>query len=400
MKAFETVGVARDHVIAGLTDRAATNGVLAKNLAPVLPRYVHSFCMAHAMDSLCKVFSCGTMDKFFLGWNKTFGKSGAARRIFRELTGENFVRKHKIRWGSMFDQVVQVFRVYGKVGEIVSAVQKAGYSPKGAAKLAEAVHGNLSNESALAMELAVFRDVGKRFREANLLFQGDGFLAPFVYDKILSINAMFHGIGAGRAAQELPSVEAIITAARNPNKDLMWTEAKAVLEPPYNKYNNLFNKGVNDGEAKVSLLPMMRLFRFAQLFHPRFCQNWINRKEKPLNLAEEMKLEDLRRVLGAQLCDDMVVEFPSLLVLYASLQDATSLNPEELLAFWSRNAHHVPAWACAARIFCLIQPSSAAAERAFSVWRTSVDDQQVVTLEDRQKLTMQIKFSNTISPGE
>jgi hypothetical protein len=119
-----------------------------------------------------------------------------------------------------------------------------------------------------------------------------------------------------------------------------------------------------------------------------------------LNLAEEMKLEDLRRVLGAQLCDDMVVEFPSLLVLYASLQDATSLNPEELLAFWSRNAHHVPAWACAARIFCLIQPSSAAAERAFSVWRTSVDDQQVVTLEDRQKLTMQIKFSNTISPGE
>jgi hypothetical protein len=50
-------------------------------------------------------------------------------------------------------------------------------------------------------------------------------------------------------------VAAIITAARNPNKDLMWTEAKAVLEPPYNKYNNLFNKGVNDGEAKVSAFP-------------------------------------------------------------------------------------------------------------------------------------------------
>jgi hypothetical protein len=398
MKAFETVGIPRDHVIAGLTDRAATNGILAQNLRPVLPRYIHSFCMAHAMDSLCKVFSCGTMDKFFIGWNKTFGKSGAARRIFRDLTGENFVRKHKIRWGSLFDQVVQVFRVYGKIGAIVSAVQKAGYSPKGAAKLAEAVQGNLSNESTLAMELAVFRDVGVRFREANLLFQGDGFLAPFVYDKILSINAMFHGIGDGRAAQELPNVAAIITAARNPNKDLMWTEAKAILEPAYTKYNNLFNKGAKDGEAKVSLMPTMQLFRVAQLFHPRFCQTWINRKEKPLNLAEAMKLEDLRRLLGAQLCDEMVAEFPSLLVLYANLKEATNLNPGELLTFWSRNARHVPAWICAARIFCLLQPSSAAAERAFSIWRTSVGDQQVVTLEDRQKVTMQIKFSNTISP--
>lgn len=91
------------------------------------------------MDSLCKVFSCATLDNFFFGWNKTFSKSGAARRMFRELTGENFVRKHKIRWGSMFDQVVQVCRVYGKIGAIVAAVRKEGYSPKGTAKLLEAV---------------------------------------------------------------------------------------------------------------------------------------------------------------------------------------------------------------------------------------------------------------------
>jgi hypothetical protein len=67
MNAFEVVGVARENVIACLTDRAATNGVLARNLPPVLSRYIHSFCMAHAMDSLCKVFACAILDKFFLG---------------------------------------------------------------------------------------------------------------------------------------------------------------------------------------------------------------------------------------------------------------------------------------------------------------------------------------------
>ncbi len=136
------------------------------------------------------------------------------------------------------------------------------------------------------------------------MFQGDGFLAPFVYSKILSLNAVFSGIGSGRAAQELPSVAAIISAAANPKKDVMWVEAKNVLTPAWNKYNNLFNTGAEDGKAKVSFLPMMRLFRFAQLFHPRFAQVWVNRTEKPLNLAAEMALPDLRRVLGNSLCQD------------------------------------------------------------------------------------------------
>ena len=400
MTAFESFGIARENVIGGLTDRAATNGVLARNLAPVLPRYVHSYCLAHATDNLCKNFACSSLEKFFLGWNKTFGKSGAARRVFREVTGENFVRKHKIRWGSMFDQVVQVSRVYSKIDGVLKAVRKEGYSPKGAAKLAEAVDGNLTNESQLAMELAVFRDVAKHFREANLLFQGDGFLAPFVYNKVLSLNAMFNGISSGRAAQELPTVAALITAAKNPRKDVMWVDAKSVLTPVWNKYNSLFNNGAEDGEAKVSLLPMLRLFRFAQLFHPRFSQIWINRTEKPLNLEVEMKTPDLKRVLGESLCQEMMTEWKDLVNLYADLREATNLSPAELHSFWATNYSKVPAWGRAARIFCLLQPSSAAAERAFSIWRTSVGDQQTVTLEDRQRLTMQIKFSNTISPGK
>jgi hypothetical protein len=124
--------------------------------------------------------------------------------MFRELTGEKFVRKHKIRWGSMFDQVVQVCRVYGKIGAVVAAVRKEGYSPKGTAKLVEAVEGNLSNESHLALELAVFRDVGKHFREANLLFQGDGFLARCVHqDPVIERCVFWNWLGAGcsRASQ-------------------------------------------------------------------------------------------------------------------------------------------------------------------------------------------------------
>jgi hypothetical protein len=96
----------------------------------------------------------------------------------------------------------------------------------------------------------------------------------------------------------------------------------------------------------------------------------------------------------------MTTEWQDLLNLYAELRDATNLSPPELHSFWFINRNKVPAWARAARIFCLLLPSSAAAERAFSIWRTSVSDQQTVTLEDRQKLTMQTKFSQTISPGK
>ncbi len=398
LSGLESVGIGRDSVIAGLTDRAATNGVLAQTLASTMPRYLHSFCMAHAMDSLLKKFACPVLKNFLLAWNKTFGKSSSARYVFKRVTQENFVRTHQIRWGATYDQVVQVSRIYGKLQQIVDEMASSGYALKGVVKLKAATHGYLSNESDLALELATFRDAGRHFRELNLLFQGDGFLSPFVYGKIMDVNATFNSIQSGRAAQNLPSVAAVIAAATRLSKENMWVDAKKILNPAWVELNGLFNKGELRGEAKVSFLPMMKLFRFAQLFHPRFCQLWINRVERPLSLDEELANTDLRRVLGAGLCDRLKTEFASLAVLYADFTEATNLNPAELLTFWSEKSSTVPAWAEAARVFVLLQPSSAAAERAFSVWRTRVSELQTTMLEDRQKLTMQLNCSTTISP--
>jgi hypothetical protein len=90
----------------------------------------------------------------------------------------------------------------------------------------------------------------------------------------------------------------------------------------------------------------------------------------------------------------MAGELPALLKLYE--RSNCEYDPSGLLKFWCENCQRAPAWVEAARIFVLCQPSSGAAERGFSVWRTTITDQQTTTLEDRQKLTVQLAYSREI----
>jgi hypothetical protein len=71
-------------------------------------------------------------------------------------------------------------------------------------------------------------------------------------------------------------------------------------------------------------------------------------------------------------------------------------NPAELRDFWRGCRTVLPAWYEGAKLFALVCPSNAAAERAFSAWRTLIGDQQTTTLEDRQKVAIQSRYNTTI----
>jgi hypothetical protein len=60
-----------------------------------------------------------------------------------------------------------------------------------------------------------------------------------------------------------------------------------------------------------------------------------------------------------------------------------------------RQRDKVPAWRSDFHFASAVKCCRGA---SFSIRRTSVDDQQTSTLEDRQKLTIQVKVGNTISP--
>ncbi len=88
-------------------------------------------------------------------------------------------------------------------------------------------------------------------------------------------------------------------------------------------------------------------------------------------IGDQLAIPELVLFLGADLVAQLKVEFPSLLRVYSGVvcSGAPIMNPDELRSFWKAQQSSLPAWYAAARLFCLICPSSAAAERAFAAWR-------------------------------
>ena len=57
-----------------------------------------------------------------------------------------------------------------------------------------------------------------------------------------------------------------------------------------------------------------------------------------------------------------------------------------------------PAWALLAREVCLLQPSSAAAERVFSIFRRTFDKGQQSTLDDHVETALMLQYIRLKAP--
>ena len=81
-------------------------------------------------------------------------------------------------------------------------------------------------------------------------------------------------------------------------------------------------------------------------------------------------------------------ELPTYLSKVADLDDA--YDP---LEWWKCNANALPHWSQAAQKIVLVQPSSAAAERVFSLLKSSLNDQQDNSLKDYVESSLMLQYN-------
>ena len=62
------------------------------------------------------------------------------------------------------------------------------------------------------------------------------------------------------------------------------------------------------------------------------------------------------------------------------------------VTFWKDNSTTLPHWSNAAKMVLLIQQSSDAAERVFSIFKNSYGDQQLSYLEDNVEASVMIQY--------
>ncbi len=159
------------------------------NILKMFSNSVHLPCDAHSLNLVgqklskeAEMFSC-----YMKSVNSIISLSSHARMIFLEITGES-AEKHTIRWFSEFIQAVQHLRCFNKLSMLWKECVTRKVA-KQTAKLVIQLLEEPQRQYRLALQLAVYVDFGMPLLNASNFLEGDGFLAPFVFDRITSLTA-------------------------------------------------------------------------------------------------------------------------------------------------------------------------------------------------------------------
>ena len=219
----------------------------------------------------------------------------------------------------------------------------------------------------LQLKIAIVVDAGEPLVKATYNLEGDGPLALTAY-KILQ------EVSTAVGNKHYPNTDAVI---RHITDDPLAAthlrqEAHACARPATNYFLQKFN---------VEHYDTVRAFRAARMLCPwQVCQ-----LQPPPAAVDELRLFPF-------LDDDVTVnalkqELPA---FRAAAEDVTGIDPAK---WWKNHADELPSWSSAAAKVLLVQPSSAAAERVFSLLQQAFQHQQDQALEDYVEASIMVQYN-------
>ena len=222
------------------------------------------------------------------------------------------------------------------------------------------------------MELAITVDAMTPFVRATYNLEGDGLLALKAYREISTLHSV-------TATQNYPNMLAIAeneSAGNASNEQLLIRFAENSVRPAYEYFKQKFD--FNNGELKDIILA----FKAARFFPPP------QMDELKLTPAEVDTLEKFP-FLDSCLIHRLKEKLPA----YITAVEDVSCDVD-VAKWWKNHQNELPAWAEACKLFLLVQPSSAAAERVFSLLESSFSSKQNTSLQDYISLSVMLQYNN------
>jgi len=149
--------------------------------------------------------------------------------------------------------------------------------------------------------------------------------------------------------------------------------AEVCAQPAYDYFKSKFD---ND------LKPVLDAFKAARYFSPSKFDEL-----KP-SVADVDSLRAFSFLDSQTIVDSLKTELPAYIAAAAGV--STEIDP---ISCWKNHATELPNWATAFRAVILVQPSSAAAERVFSILQRFTA-QQESSLEDYIELSVTLQYNN------
>ena len=223
------------------------------------------------------------------------------------------------------------------------------------------------------MELAISVDAGEAFVKSTYVLEGDGPLVLRAYDEVTKVSAAI-------ATAHYPNTEAIARQISASNATLfqqLISYATSCVTPVYDYFESKFG---NNGQ----LHQLVKCFKAARMFSP------VRMSELQ---ASTTLIDDLTAfpflLTDSELSGKLKDELPT----YIAIVKDISHDVDEL-AWWKRHESQLPHLASVCKTILLVQPSSAAAERVFSLLQNSFCERQQNSLQDYIEVSLMLQFNS------
>lgn len=301
-------------------------------------------------------------------WVGLFAHSARSRNALKATTGQFPNSYLETRWWSKYEMMVQVHDLFGDTIAFVNGDQ---ISEVTARKLQDILNDQQKLAS-LKVEFAITVDAMKPFVQSTYQLEGDGSLCLQAYQIVRKLEAEMRNL-------HFPNCSAVIRNIANGNIALQRQSegyAMACIQPAYDYFTSTF---LNNGDQ---LQPAVEVFKAARLFNPT--------KIAEIQATAAILSDQLRKVpfLNNDACiDGLQKELPTYIAA------ATDVNPDiNVLTWWEIHEQEIPSWAKACKKILLIQPSSAASERVFSLLENSFRDNQACAMEDYIEASIMLQY--------
>ena len=210
-------------------------------------------------------------------------------------------------------------------------------------------------------------DYGEQFMKGTYNLEGDGPLVFTCYDEVSTIVIAIH-------IENIPNVRAVANSlSLLPTvRQQLITHASKCTKPDLDYFKQ---------QLQTSLKGPMEAFKAARFFSPHklslLCPS----------TADIDIFSSFPFLKSDGLLSSLKAELPAYLV------KADGVDSEiDCLKWWSECETTLPNWAAAAKKVLVAQPSSAAAERVFSLLKSTFDCQQYSSLKDYIESSLMLQF--------
>ena len=343
-----------------MRDRASVNNVAIRHIKIMFLNLFDIGCHSHTLDLVGSKFE---LEEFVKPWISLFSHSPKTRFEWKCKTGRAMASYSDTRWWSRWEVFHQIVQQFGDVHPFLQ--EQTELSTATRRKLLQILDDPVKS-SRLQVELAAVIDAGEPFVKATYLLEGDGPLAPKCYEIVNNLFASIH-------VQHFPNLLAVAQTISpgSASRRQQWIDyGKACVAPGLQYFNNKFSQSGELGESVAAF----RLVWPQRMVEMQPTSTDIDTLQTFPFLNESGVLENLN--------------LPVYLTKAADLDG--NVDPVQ---WWKDHSDDLPCWSAAAGKILLVQPSSAAAERVFSLLQNSFGSFQDAALADYLQASIMLQYN-------